>query len=1020
MALQKQSIDISFAQGLDTKSDPKRVPAGKFVRLENSVFNKEGLLQKRDGYPKLPSLPNSPYSYVTTFNDNLTSVGDNIAAFDTGGNKWVVKGNIQPVTLETLPVIRNNLNQSAQDVAIAPNGTACAVYLETNGGSTTNKYVVFNSVTGQNITAPAAIPVASGTVSGGMRVFVLGNNFIIIFTNTITATDHLQYVSVNINTPTLVGANTDIASAYISATTLSWDAYVVNDQLFIAYNNTTGGQNVKVTYMTQGFIIATPVTFAGEKATMMSVTADMATPSNPTIYVSYYDAAASDGFTLAVDQNLNTIFAPTSIIASGTYLNITSAAYDGVCSIFGEVSNAYSYDGTIPSNYINKNTVDVSGTASGMAVSILSLGLASKAFVVDEKIYYLGAYQSPYQPTYFLINGTDDSSGAPVVAKLAYQDGGGYLTLGLPGVNIEGSTARIGYRFKNLIQAVNKNTDVPSGTQINGIYSQTGVNLASFTFGTENLTSSEIASDLHLTGGFLWMYDGYLPVEHNFFLYPDSIKVTTNGAGGLITAQKYFYQVTYEWSDNQGNIFRSAPSIPVEITTTGSTSTNTINVPYLRITAKVANPVKIVVYRWSTAQQSYYQVTSITAPILNNVALDSVAITDTLADSTILGNNLLYTTGGVVENVNAPACNAIANFDSRLWAIDAEDPDTLWFSKQIVETVPVEMSDLLTLFVPSNVSTQGSTGPMKTIYPMDDKLIIGKKNALLYINGNGPDNTGSNNQYSQPIFITSTVGCENQKSIVLIPQGLMFQSDKGIWLLGRDLSTKYIGAPVEEFTQGALVNSAVSVPGTNQVRFTLDTGRTLVYDYFYDQWDTSNISAISSCIYGGFHTFINSSGEVYQQMPGTYKDGSSPVLMAFKTGWIRLDQLQGYQRAYFFYLLGTYYSPHKLYIKIYKDYSDSPFQTLVISPTNYSPPMGDGGSQSPYGQQEVYGGPSNLEDWQIFLDDQRCMAFAIEVEEVFDPTYGTDAGEGLNLSGISAILGFKKGYRPQAAKHQAG
>lgn len=1019
MALQKQSIDISFAEGLDTKIDPKRLTAGKFSKLNNSIFNKQGRLQKRNGYPQLPSLPNANYSYVTTFNDNLTAVGENIAALNTGGDSWVVKGNIQPVTLETLPVIRNNLNQTAQDVAIATNGTACAVYLEVNGSSTTNKYVVFNSVTGQNITAPADIPVTSGTVSGGMRVFVLGNNFIIVFTNTISATAHLQYIAVNILNPSVVGTNTDIASAYVTANTLSWDGYVVNDQLFVAYNNTTGGQNIKVTYLTKGFTLATPVTFAGETATMVSVTADVADPSNPVIYVTYYDPVIT-GFTLAVDQNLNTILSPTQVISSGTYLNITSVAHDGLCSIFGEVSNAYSYDGTIPTNYINKITIDQGGSASSPTVSILSLGLASKAFMINDNIYYLGAYQSPYQPTYFLINGTDDSSGAPVVAKLAYQDGGGYLTSGLPGVNVSGSTARIGYLFKNLIQPVNKNTNVPSGTQIAGIYTQTGVNLSTFTFGTENLNTSEIAGDLHLTGGFLWMYDGYLPVEHNFFLYPDSIKVTTSASGGSISAQDYFYVATYEWSDNQGNIFRSAPSIPVKITTTGGSSTNTINVPYLRVTAKVANPVKIVVYRWSTAQPIYYQITSLTAPVLNNVAQNSVAITDTQADSSIIGNNILYTTGGVVENVNAPACNAIANFDSRLWAIDAEDPDTLWFSKQVVQSVPVEMSDLLTLFVPSNVSTQGSTGPMKTIYPMDDKLIIGKKNAFLYINGRGPDNTGANNQYSEPIFITSTVGCSNQKSLVLIPQGLMFQSDKGIWLLSRGLETKYIGAPVEDFTQDALVTSAVSVPGTNQVRFTLDSGIQLDYDYYYDQWNTSGISAVSSCIYAGFHTFINSSGYVYQEMPGVYKDGSSPVLMSFKTGWIRLDQIQGYQRAYFFYLLGTYFSPHKLQINIYKNYEESPSQTLLISPTNYSPPMGSGPSQSPYGQQEVYGGPSNLEDWQIFLDDQRCMAFAIEVEEIFDPTYGTDAGEGLNLSGINAVLGFKKGYRPQASKHQAG
>ena len=85
----------------------------------------------------------------------------------------------------------------------------------------------------------------------------------------------------------------------------------------------------------------------------------------------------------------------------------------------------------------------------------------------------------------------------------------------------------------------------------------------------------------------------------------------------------------------------------------------------------------------------------------------------------------------------------------------------------------------------------------------------------------------------------------------LQPQGLMFEfaSEAGnqIWTLGRDLSTQYTGAPVEGLTTNATVKSAVNVPGTNQVRFTLDTGITLMYDYYYQQWGTFvNIPAISS------------------------------------------------------------------------------------------------------------------------------------------------------------------------------
>lgn len=1163
----KQGVDISFAQGLDTKTDPKRVGIGSFTSLENSIFTKGGLLQKRNGFDQLTSLPNNNSSFLTTLNDNLTAIGTSINAYNESNETWVTKGNIQPLSLSTLPIIRNNLNQTACDSAVSANGLVCTAYLETNGNTTTNKYVIADAITGQNIVAPIAIPVASGAVSGGMRVFVLGSYFVIAFTNTISSTKHLQYIAISIQNPSIVTANADLASSVVSASTVAWDGFVANNNLYFAYNTTSGSQSVKVAILTSGLTLVTATTLSGYTATMMSVTADITTPTNPIIYVSFYNSGTTTGYTAVLDKNIHLLVNAVEIIASGTYLNLASAAQNGTCDIFGEVSNTYSWDNTLPTNFINKITISpllttatatfssgassitissATGLVNGMSivdnttsanitagttftksgttlslsnntagnsaggsgdtmafatvvpaiVSVRSVGLASKAFIINGVIYYLAAFQSSYQPSYFLINGSTSTSTNPViVSKLAYQNGGGYLTLGLPGVSINDSTtAQIAYLFKDLVQAVNKGTAVPAGTQVNGIYSQTGINLVTFDIGTQNFNTAEIANVLQLSGGFLGMYDGYNPVEHNFFLWPDTdlanptaqwtfsdSAVTPTGtatsgaftitlssasgvavgmtiadssnssyipAGTVITelngvvatmsqatihaisgdtlsiagqmaskpdgstyTNAYYFQITYEWTDNQGNAYKSAPSIPIAVTTANNTDTSgsvTLSIPTLRLTAKTANPVKIVVYRWSVAQQIYYQVTSIIAPLLNSTTADTVTFIDAAADATILGNNILYTTGGVVEDVNAPATNIMDLFDTRLWMVDAEDPDLLWYSKQIIQDTPVEMSDLFTFYVPPTTGTEGSTGPMKCLFPMDDKNIIFKNNAIVYINGTGPDNTGANSQYSQPIFITSTVGCANQASIVLIPQGLLFQSNKGIWLLDRGLGTTYIGAPVENFTNTAKVVSAQNIPGTNQVRFILDSGTWLMYDYYYSQWGTfTGIPGISSCIYNELHTFIDSYGRVFQESPGTYLDGSNPVLISFTTGPLRLGALQNYQRAFFFYLMGQFYSPHKLVVSIAYDYSPNPSQTTILTPINYSSAYGSGPSQSPYGQGNPYGGPPALEQFRVFLERQRCQAFSISLEEVYDSTYGVPAGQGLSLSGINAVLGFK-------------
>lgn len=1013
MALHKQSLNINFSKGINTKTDPFHVPAGQFLSLENSIFDKGGMLQKRNGFQALTALSNTSSGYLTTLSDNLLAIGSSINAYNSNSAHWVSKGTYYPLKLSTLPLVRNSLNQTQADSIIASNGLICTVYTEVSATGSAYKYIIADSVTGQAVVSPSVIPVASGTVTGAPRVFLLANYFILVFTNVIAAVNHLQYIAININNPTVHTTNTDIASSYVPDTSLSWDGYVSDSKLYVAYNTTAGGQSVKVTYLTSQLLLVPAKIYAGAVATTMSVTADAGTLN---VFVSYFDSAGTTVYVIVLDKNLNHISNPTVLFTANGIVNITSASVNSYVTFFCEFSNDYSWD-SIPSHYIKSITLNPDFTGTSPIFVIRSVGLASKAFIIDETIYFLAAFQSPFQNTYFLINGSLSTSASPqVLAKLAYENGGGYLTTGLPGVSLSGSEAQVAYLRKDLVQALSTNGNSQQ-TTTGGVYSQTGVNLASFNLTNQGIDSAEIGSDLQLSGGFLWMYDGVLPVEQNFFLWPDSIKAATSVTSGSMTAQQYFYLVTYEWGDNQGNIFRSAPSVPVTVTLTSDTSID-LKIPTLRLTYKTAvNPIKIVIYRWSAAQQSYYQVTSITAPKLNDTTADSISYNDGLADSSIVGNNLIYTTGGVVEDINGPSSNLFTLFDTRLWLVDAEDPNLLWFSKQVIEATPVEMSDLFTFFVAPTTGVQGSTGPITALAPMDDKLIIFKANAIYYINGVGPDNTGANNGYSQPIFITSVVGCANQNSIVFQPNGLMFQSNKGIWRLGRDLTTEYIGAAVEAFNS-ASVESAVAVPTTNQVRFTLDSGVTLMYDYYYGQWGTFvGIPALSSAIFQNLHTFINSQGAVYQEKSGSYLDGSNAVLLSFQTGWINLAGLIGYERVYDFYLLGQYYSPHKLQISMAYDYSPASSHQVIISPNNFNANFG---GDNFWGNSTPFGGTPALERWQIHTQRQTCSAFQITLQEQFDSAYQVPAGFGFTLSNMNLRIGIKKSVRPIRTANSVG
>jgi hypothetical protein len=1016
MPLAKQAVTIDFTQGLQTKTDPYQVPVGQFLALNNSVFTTSGRLTKRNGFATLTALPNANQSTLTTLNDNLIATGSNLYAFSADTNQWVNQGIVQPVQLATLPLLRVSTSQTSPDTATATNGLICLVYMDSGNAY----YQISDSVTGQQIVNRQSLP----STAVAPRAFVLGNYFIVTFLNDISGTIHLQYVAIPTINPTSPMPIGNIASN-IASLSAGYDGAVVsaNNQLYLSWGATAA---VNTAFMTRGLDVSTPVSVLGT-SNLMSVTNDALASR---VFVTYWDSVSTNASSIAYDYTLTSRMAITQILTGVTINEVTSVASGGVQTVLYTTTNDYGYDPSRRTDFTSSVTctLPVSGVGVGTVGTpttvLRSVGLASKAFIDGSTIYVFVAYGDmdssstssvSNQPTYFLI----DSIGN-IYMKLAYSNGGGYASSQvLPSINSLGVGYIYAYLTADFLATLNKGMSQQLQTApISAIYTQTGVNAAKFTLNTTQQHSSEIAGTLNLTGGILWEYDGVRPVENNFNVWPEDVEVTTSTSGGSITAQTYFYAFCYEWTNNQGNLERSAPSIPVSIVTTGSTSTNTIYVPTDRLTYKLPpNPIRIVGYRWSTAQQVYYQLTSLTSPMLNDSTVDYVTFTDTLSDSSILGNVILYTTGGVIENIAAPPSIDSALFDNRLWLIDAEDQNLLWYSKQVIENVPVEMSDLFTLYVAPTTSAQGSTGNLTAIYPMDDKLCLFKKDAIYYINGTGPDNTGSNSQYSQPIFITAAVGCSNANSIVLTPNGLMFQSDKGIWLLGRDLQTQYIGDRVESYNSSTVM-SATAVPATTQVRFILDNDVTLMYDYYFNQWAThSNIEAISATLYQSAHTYLNALGQVFQESSGTYLDGAEPVLLSLTTSWINVAGLQGYERFYFGNLLGTYVTPFTLNCTLAYDYNSSALQAIPVLPDNY---VANWGGEASWGSGGSWGGPGNVFTARLFPNKQKCQSFQLSIQEVYNPLYGQSAGEGLTLSGISLTVGVKRGWRTQSAAKSFG
>jgi hypothetical protein len=134
--------------------------------------------------------------------------------------------------------------------------------------------------------------------------------------------------------------------------------------------------------------------------------------------------------------------------------------------------------------------------------------------------------------------------------------------------------------------------------------------------------------------------------------------------------------------------------LPLEVIISGgpSTQTVTVSIPTLRITDKTG--VVIELYRTEDAGSTYYLVTDPDSPLMNDTSVDAVTFVDTLSDADLIDNELIYTTGGVLENIVAPACSQITAFGSRL-AISRAGSNRVEFSKEISEGVPVEFTDVI-------------------------------------------------------------------------------------------------------------------------------------------------------------------------------------------------------------------------------------------------------------------------------------------------------------------------------------
>ncbi len=622
---------------------------------------------------------------------------------------------------------------------------------------------------------------------------------------------------------------------------------------------------------------------------------------------------------------------------------------------------------------IRYNTLTVGGVSGSAAVFTRSAALTSRAFLNNGVASVMICHDSKLQPTYFLASLYNiDSLSAIQIANFSAKILEASAA-GIPDKSVLCSANLLtanNYSFA-LSGKVFANEKTFGNNQV--IFFFNGISQATVDLAPTQVSTQVLGDNLHVAAGALEMYDGKNVVEHNFHLYPHIVKGSISGSGnGSLSAGTYGYKAVYEWIDAQGQIHRSAPSPNFSITVAAFDETSLV-IPNLRITSKAT--ATIALYRTAANGTTYFRVDTqnLAFPYTNSVVTDYTTIPDVSGDAEISGNEQLYT-NGEVENIAYPSPKTLGVYKNRLTVVPADSPTTYLYSKQVVPGAPVEPSDLFFQ------NTDQSSGDIIGLAAMDDKNILFKEGNVYFVVGTGPSPSGANNDLTDPTLIATDVGLVDPASIVSFPFGLLFKSQKGIYILDRSLQVNYIGAKVEAYNQFSVV-SARLVANTNQVRFILSNGQSLVFDYFVNTWSVfTNQAAVDSVVHNSSYYRLKSNGQVLKEN-ALFSDNGDFISMKLVTTWLGLGVLQGFQRVYKALLLGEFFSAHNLSVSFAYDFNSTLFQTTVFTPV------------------------AGVYQFRVNLTRQKCEAVQITIQDV---DTGTD-GESFSLSAMGLEVGIKRG-----------
>jgi hypothetical protein len=276
------------------------------------------------------------------------------------------------------------------------------------------------------------------------------------------------------------------------------------------------------------------------------------------------------------------------------------------------------------------------------------------------------------------------------------------------------------------------------------------------------------------------------------------------------------------------------------------------------------------------------------------------------------------------------------------------------------------------------ISFPQTASPLTALGTMDGVLYAFTENQVYTVYGDPAGNTGEGGTLTIPEIRFNGVGCSDPSSVILTPLGLMFKSNKGIYVIMRNQELVFVGdGPFDARTETVVGTWADE--DNSEVAFVLESGEVWVFDWQAKAWSrwtppVGNGDTITgAALVNGLPTYITTDA-IYQVDTA----GSETFTISATTSWIRLAELQGYQRVYNMWLYMERLADHTLTVDMYIDGVETSVYTWTIASTGLA-------STTP-------------EQIRLSVPTQKCSAIKLKI---------SSSTAGWKLKGLTAEIGSK-------------